>query len=107
MAQTAPPEVRQLFLGEVCPGLHFDTREDWVQIYQQAGLADVQITSGPFAMMTPAGFVGDEGVANSLAIMGRTLSRLCYVKKMIWLMPRLSRAVPYLGYITVAGVKPS
>ena len=38
--------------------------------------------------------------------MGRTLSRLAYIKKMAWLMPRMQRAVPYLGYIVVAGSKP-
>jgi len=29
------------------------------------------------------------------------------MKKMMWLMPRMRRAVPYLGYIVVAGRKPS
>src|SRR5213592_3905604 len=36
------PQARQVFLGEVCPGLSFDTLDDWVRIYQQAGLGDVQ-----------------------------------------------------------------
>jgi hypothetical protein len=53
-----------------------NTLDDWVQIYQEAGLNDVPVTSGPFEMMTPAGFVRDEGIANSLAVMGRALSRL-------------------------------
>jgi SAM-dependent methyltransferase len=103
-----PPtsEARQIFLGEVCPGMNFDTLEDWVRIYEEAGLYDVQITSGPFEMMTPTGFIKDEGLANTLAIMGRALSRTCYLKKMSWLMPRMNRAVPYLGYIAVSGVKP-
>jgi hypothetical protein len=26
---------------------------------------------------------------------------------MAWLMPRINRAVPYLGYIAVAGKKPA
>ena len=53
-----PPtaEARQLFLGEVCPGLQFDSMEDWVRLYSAAGLADVQVETGPFDMMTPAGF---------------------------------------------------
>jgi SAM-dependent methyltransferase len=101
------PEARQIFLGEVCPGMTFDTLDDWVQIYREAGLSDVQVTSGPFEMMTPAGFVRDEGIANSLAVMGRALSRRSYLKKMAWLMPRMNRAVPYLGYIAVSGVKPA
>jgi hypothetical protein len=27
------------------------------------------------------------------------------VRKMIWLVPRMAKAVPYLGYILVAGTK--
>jgi hypothetical protein len=33
--------------------------------------------------------------------------RLSYLKKMAWLMPRMNRAVPYLGYIAISGVKPA
>lgn len=100
------PEARQIFLGEVCPGMNFDTLDDWLRIYREAGLDDVQVTSGPFEMMTPAGFVRDEGITHSLAIMGCALSRFSYLKKMAWLMPRMNRAVPYLGYIAISGVKP-
>jgi ubiquinone/menaquinone biosynthesis C-methylase UbiE len=104
-----PPsdEAREIFLGQVCPGLRFDTAEDWVRIYAEAGLADVQVDEGPFEMMTPKGFIADEGIARTLAVMGRVLIRPAYAKKMIWLMPRMGRAVPYLGYIVVAGTKPS
>ena len=58
-------------------------------------------------MMTPSGFLSDEGVANCLAMMGRAMTRLSYLRKMAWLMPRLQRAVPYLGYILVVGEKPA
>lgn len=102
-----PPEARRVFLGEVCPGLQFDTPEEWAALYRDAGLDDVQVAFGPFAMMTPRGFVGDEGLGHSLAIMARGLSRRAYVRKMAWLMPRMQRAVPYLGYVVVAGVKAS
>lgn len=103
-----PPtaEARHIFLSEVCPGMMFDDLDNWVRIYSAAGLADVQVTHGPFEMMTPKGFLSDEGIGNSLAIMGRALSRPIYLKKMVWLMPRINRAVPYLGYITISGVKP-
>lgn len=103
--RTPSREARDIFLGEVCPGLHFDTEDDWVRVYQEAGLSDLAITSGPFAMMTPRGFLGDEGILNSVATMGRALSRPSYVKKMMWLMPRMNRAVPYLGYIAISGTK--
>jgi SAM-dependent methyltransferase len=104
-----PPstEARQVFLEEVCPGLKFDTPEDWIALYQDAGLKNVQTASGAFAMMTPRGFVSDEGLANSLRFMARGFSRLAYLRKMAWLMPRMQRAVPYLGYVVVAGDKPA
>ena len=104
-----PPasEAREVFLGEVCPGLEFDTLQDWVRLYSQAGLEGVEVDSGAFEMMSPKGFLRDEGVGGTLRIMGRAVSRPPYVRKMAWLMPRMMRAVPYLGYIGVAGHKPS
>jgi SAM-dependent methyltransferase len=101
------PEAREVFLGQVCPGMHVDTLEEWVRLYEGAGLGNTQVVSGPFEMMTPAGFLSDEGIANCLAIMGRTMTRLSYLRKMAWLMPRLQRAVPYLGYLLVVGEKPA
>jgi hypothetical protein len=68
--------------------------------------ADVQALD-PFEMMTPAGFLGDGGLIYCLAIAGRALSRLVYLRKMAWLMPRVNRAVPYLGDIVVAGTRPA
>jgi len=101
------PEAREIFLGQVCPGLEFDTIDDWVRIYEGAGLTGLETETGPFEMMTPKGFLGDEGFAHCLGIMGRVASRPAHVKKMAWLMPRMAKAVPYLGYIVVAGTKPS
>src|SRR5258707_1225970 len=101
------PEAREVFLGQVCPGMQVDTLEEWVRLYEGAGLSHTQVVSGPFEMMTPAGFLSDEGVANCLAIMGRAMTRLSYLRKMAWLMPRLQRAVPYLGYLLVGVEKPA
>jgi SAM-dependent methyltransferase len=103
-----PPseQAREVFLGQVCPGLEFDTVEDWVQIYEAAGLSGIETETGPFEMMTRRGFLADEGVARSLAIMGRVAARPAHVRKMAWLMPRMARAVPYLGYIVVIATKP-
>jgi SAM-dependent methyltransferase len=90
----------------VCPNLKFDTLEDWVRIYQEVGLQDLQVTSGPFETISPRGFLADEGIGNALAIVGRTLSRLTYATKMAELLPRTNRAVPYLGYVAISSVKP-
>ena len=90
----------------MCPGLHFDSIDDWVQLYTAAGLVDVQVETGPFDMMTPAGFLHDEGLGNAIAVMINAFSRWCYLSKMSWLVPRIARAVPYLGFILVSGTKP-
>lgn len=103
-----PPseEAKEIFLGQVCPGLEFDTVEDWLHIYAGAGLSAIDTETGPFEMMTPRGFLADEGVVRSMGIMGRVAIRPAHVRKMLWLMPRIARAVPYLGYIVVATTKP-
>jgi SAM-dependent methyltransferase len=100
-----PPGPRELFMGKVCPGIDFDTEADWTDLYQAAGLENLQTTTGPFAMMTPSGFLRDEGLLGSARFMGRALSRPAYVRKMAWLMPRMMRAMPYLGYVVVGGTR--
>jgi SAM-dependent methyltransferase len=104
-----PPtdEARAVFLGQVCPGLAFDTVEDWRRIYAAAGLSTLQTDTGPFEMMTGRGFLADEGFSHSLAVMTKVMCRPANVRKMMWLMPRMAKAVPYLGYIVVAGTKPA
>jgi hypothetical protein len=104
-----PPtdEARQVFLGQVCPGMQFDTAEDWVGIYAAAGLTGLDTQTGPFEMMTARGFVADEGLTSCLAIMGRVAGRPAYARKMGWLMPRMAKAVPFLGYIIITGTKPA
>jgi hypothetical protein len=69
-------------------------------------LSDLRTDTGPFEMMTPRGFLTDEG-RGAFRVLGRTMSRPAYMRKMAWLMPRMARAVPYLGYILVAGRKPA
>jgi len=101
------PEAREVFLGQVCSGMHFDTVEDWIRIYSAAGLAGLETETGPFEMMTAKGFLADEGPARCLAIMGTVAGRPAYARKMAWLMPRMAKAVPYLGYIIIAGTTPA
>lgn len=103
-----PPteEARGIFLGEVCPGLRFDSVEDWVEVYEGAGLTDVRTAVGPFEMLTPRGFLEDEGARGLLAFAARSVSRTSYLRRLAWLMPRMARAVRYLGYIAVVGTRP-
>ncbi len=101
------PEAREALLGQVCPGMTFDTLEDWLSIYRRAGLVDIETRSGPFEMMTPGGFLADEGVVNGARVAARTLSQMACARRMAWLMPRIAKAVPYLGYLVVAGRRPA
>ncbi|HZJ07422.1 MAG TPA: methyltransferase domain-containing protein, partial [Nocardioidaceae bacterium] len=57
-----PPteEAREVFLGQVCPGMRFDSVEEWAAIYGGAGLVDIHTESGPFEMMSARGFLADE-----------------------------------------------
>ena len=55
--------------------------------------------------MSVRGMLADEG-PHAFAVAARAMSRPAYVRKMSWLMPRMSRAVPYLGYILVKATKP-
>jgi SAM-dependent methyltransferase len=104
-----PPtaEARQAFLGEVCPGMLFDTVEDWLERYGRAGLTELSSTTGPFEMMTPGGFLADEGLANSVRVMARALADPVARRRMMWIMPRIGRAVPFLGYVLIRGRKPA
>ena len=105
--RTPPPEqARQVFLGQVCPGMVFDTVDDWAQLRSSAGLVGVETQTGPFEVMTPRGFLADEGPAHNLTIMTRVASRPANNRKMARLMPRMAKAVPYLGYVLVASEKP-
>ncbi|HET9708069.1 MAG TPA: class I SAM-dependent methyltransferase [Gemmatimonadales bacterium] len=102
-----PAEVRRIFEGQVCPGIHFDTADDWLALYRTAGLSKLEHTTGPFSMMTPLGMVRDEGVKNVVAMMSRIALRRAYRRKMIWLMSRMLRVMKYLGYVVLVGTKPS
>jgi ubiquinone/menaquinone biosynthesis C-methylase UbiE len=102
-----PPEVRRIFEGEVCPGVRCDTAEEWIELYQTARLTNIQHLTGSFAMMTPREMIRDEGIGNVLAMMGRVVSRKAYLRKMGWLMSRMVRVMPYLGYVVLTGTKPA
>jgi len=56
-------------------------------------------------MKTPRGFLADDG-AHCVAVMARSMTRTVNRRKMMWLMPRMARAVPDLGYVLAMGGRP-
>ncbi|QYU69611.1 methyltransferase domain-containing protein [Leptolyngbya sp. 15MV] len=103
-AKPPTPEIRQLE-DEVCGGARFDTVQGWGRLYEAAGLRDIKVREGPFAMMTLRGMLRDEGIANTLRMMLRILLRRAYRRKMMGFMSRMGRATPYLGYVVLVGTK--
>ena len=97
------PEARHAFLGEVCPGMLFETVDDWLARYSSAGLVDLQVKTGPFEMMTARGFISDEGIGNAFRVMARAITSGAARHRIAWMMPRISRAVPFLGYVLIRG----
>lgn len=99
------PEARRIFEGEICPGIKFDTAEDWVKLYEENGFKNENFVTGEFVMMTPSGFLSDEGIGGTLKLMAKTFSRMAYMKKMMWMMPRMMKVMSSLGYIVFSTVK--
>lgn len=96
-----PPteEAKRLFLGEVCPGLRFDSVQEWAEIHASAGLVEIRTETGPFQMTAPRGFLADEGV-HAAAVVARGLSGPSYLRKMAWLLDNsasVSRVGPSTG----------
>jgi cyclopropane fatty-acyl-phospholipid synthase-like methyltransferase len=98
--------IRHAFQVEVCP-MVFETAEMWEGVYRRAGLEDIRTVTGKFALITPQGFVRDEGLRNTLMIGARTLRRWAFLKKTAWNLKRIIPAAPYLGYVVISGTKPA
>lgn len=95
----------KIFERAVCPGIMFDTAEDWIPIYEKNGYRKTDYSTVFFLMMTLKGLFEDEGTINSLRIMVKIISRIAFLKKMIWLLPRIMKAKNSLGYIVLSGEK--
>jgi hypothetical protein len=78
--------------------------QNWTSL-DAAGLEDLETTTGPFAMITPTGFWRDKGALARARFMGKAISRQADLGKLAWLMPRMLRAMPYLGYVVVGGAR--
>jgi SAM-dependent methyltransferase len=95
-------ELRDTFEQVICRHSHFG---DWSQIYKDAGLSDIEVVSGIPNVLSPSGLLRDEGLGNSLAIVGRALSHPSYLLKLVKLMKHMREFYPYLRWTIVGGVK--
>ena len=98
-------EIRKIFEGKVCPNIKFDTAEDWIKLFEENGFKNENSVTGNFVMMSVRGFLNDEGITGTFALMAKTFSRIAYLKKMMWLMPRIMKVRSSLGYIVFSTIK--
>lgn len=89
----------------MCPGINFDDVRNWEMLFERHGVKDIESVVGPFALMKPRQFVRDEGLRNSVRIVGRAASRRVYMRKSVWLMKNIVAIMPKLGYIVLKGTK--
>ncbi|TMC19755.1 MAG: class I SAM-dependent methyltransferase [Chloroflexi bacterium] len=61
--------------------------------------------SGVPTVLSPAGFLRDEGLKHTLEIAGHTISHPAYLLRLLRLMRRMRQLRPYLRWTIVAGVK--
>src|SRR2546421_8953412 len=68
-----PPttQARQSFLRELCPGMLFETVEDWLARYGSAGPGDLQLRTGSFGMINGRGINSDHGIRKHGPVEGR------------------------------------
>jgi hypothetical protein len=76
-----------------------------MKLYKSHGFKNEKSAAGPFIMMSPIGFLQDECLGCTLALMTRAFSRAAYLRKMMWLMPRILKVRTSLGYITFSITK--
>ena len=101
------PQARHAFLGEVCPGMRIETADDWLAHYSSAGLVDLKAKSDKCKAMSVRGFLSDEGLGNTVRVMANAMTNRTARRRMTWMIPRILRAVPYLGYVVICGRRPS
>lgn len=71
-------------------GMRFGSIGKRTGIYGGAAWLDSEIESEPFEMVTALAFLADER-GHAPTSMARAISRQAYLRKMVWLTPRMSR----------------
>jgi SAM-dependent methyltransferase len=104
--QTPPESVRdatQNICG--CTVLEFHPRGEWAAWLLHAGFDRVQSDERPFALLSIPGFLRDEGVLNSLRVVGRVLRRRANRQRMAGLWRHFARHRAHFSYVVLTGQK--
>ncbi len=86
-----------------CRTLEFYTPSDWGAHLQGAGLNEMECFEQPFTMLSPLGFVRDEGVANSVRIVRKLLERKSRLARMREIWQHFASHKDYFSYVVLHG----
>lgn len=85
-----------------CRTLEFHSASEWADLFQRAGLSQVESSEQPFDMLSVSGFLRDEGVGNSIRIFERMLKRKATLKRMQQIWQHFSAHRQYFSYTVIS-----
>ncbi len=88
-----------------CKTLDFHSLDGWMEKLHEASLARVKGAEHPFSLLSPRGFLRDEGWVNSLQIAGKVLRRKANMVRMSEIWSHFSRNIEYFSYVVFSGEK--
>jgi hypothetical protein len=88
-----------------CTTLDFHHVDGWRKRLHEAGFSAVKAAEHPFGLLSPRGFLRDEGLVNSMRIAGKVLRRRATMLRMSEIWSHFSRNREYFSYVVFAGNK--
>ena len=105
--KSEPPETVRQTTYQICGcrTLEFHHAREWGRKLRHAGFDQVKSREQPFTMLSVPGFVRDEGITNSMRIMGRLLKRRANLQRMAEIWMHFSRHSDYFSYAVLSANK--
>lgn len=90
-----------------CEVLEFHAPAEWRRWLQQAGFEAAQAAEQPFTLLSPAGFLRDEGLANSLRLLARLAVDRAARRRLREIWGHFARHRQYFSYVVLTGRRPA
>ena len=88
-----------------CSVLEFHTRDEWAGWLRRLNYQSVQAQEHPFALLSIPGFVRDEGIVNSLRILGRVLRQRDRIRRLAEIWGHFARHRAHFRYALLTARK--
>ncbi len=89
-----------------CRTLEFHSRHGWVSHFDHAGFDRIESWEQPFTMLSLPGFVRDEGLANTLRILGKLLRRRANIQRMSEIWGHFAQHTKVFSYTVLSARRP-